>query len=213
MSDIEVIKYLRKKDTSTEENFQSPIHFGTKPCFVSAIRNSNLNNLEEQLIFGTDDYIVTWEDNEGNTVIDQSFRTNNKLIDYYNMRSIIYKDEKMYGDVSFDQTNLDISNKLNVQFGWDPSISIPDPDPNTIYFPSDRFSIPQDPGIEPDLFIGDPLGGYSKVRDDELWWIKSDNKSIKVLTKSTGVKHLGNSTITYSRVENLLDKTEETPEP
>ena len=204
--DVEIIKYIREKDSSESSGFKSPIYFGTKPRFISATRNSSLNNLEEQLIFGTDDYVVTYKDENDNTIIEQSFRTNNKFSDYYHMISTIYKDDTMYGDVGFDGTDLDISEKLGVHFGGEASEY---PDINAVYFPNDRFSIVDDPVFGPSLFIGDPLGGYNRARDDELWWVKGDNDKIKVLTKSTGVKHLGGSTLTYSRIENLLDNTSE----
>ena len=200
--ETQVVKYLRKKEN---DGFNSPITWlGSKPCFISPIRNSSLNNLEEQLILGTDNYLSTYEDNEGNVYVEQSFCTANLDIedsaDYYRLFSVIYKEPRMYGDIVFERDTLEISSEVNVVFGG------PDKDPytdvNTVYFLDNRFSFGDE---DNELIISDPLGGYVKTRQDDLYFVKEgQQKPLNVLTKITGTKNVGGAKVSYSKIYNHL---------
>ena len=201
--ETQVIKYLKKKQNDDLDH--SPITWlGSKPCFISPIRNSSLNNLEEQLILGTDNYLATYEDNDGNTHIEQSFCTVNlekeDSTDYYRMESIIYATPEMYGDVVFSKDGVEFAQNLNVIFG-DPT-RIPYTDVNSVYFINDRFTFDE----SNNLIISDPLGGYIKTREDKLYFIKEGQQPALILTKTTGTKNLAGTIVNYSRVENELTK-------
>lgn len=208
--ETQVIKYLRKRTGPNDSDFSSPINLGSKPCFISPTRNSGLNNLEEQLLLGTDNYLKTWEDDEGNTIIEQSFCTANldveKTKNYYKMKSIIYKEPIMYSDIAFEKNDFKIANTLDVVFGdrSDPEHD----DPYTVYFPIKRFHWRKDGTVDPPIYYGeliaeDSLGGYVKSRVDDLYLIK-DNEEDKtlILTKVTGTKQRGDTKVSYSKIYN-----------
>ena len=65
-----VIKYLRQK-TGNDNSFDTINWFGAEQRFVSALRNSNVNNLEEQYIIGTETYTLEYQDESENDIIDK----------------------------------------------------------------------------------------------------------------------------------------------
>ena len=71
--EAEVIRYLKRKSSS---GFESPTYLGAEQRFVSALRNSSVNNLEEQYILGTDTYIETYVDAQGNKIVETSYHIN-----------------------------------------------------------------------------------------------------------------------------------------
>lgn len=115
----QVIKYLRKKD-SDPNDFGDITWLGAEQRFVSPIRHSSLNNLEEQLIIGTDTYTITENDLVGNEVEEKYFCPLENATDitnarnYYLMRSITYKNGAGQ-HYSFDDTThtLVLSNYMN----------------------------------------------------------------------------------------------------
>ena len=88
--EAEVIRYLRRKSSS---GFESPTYLGAEQRFVGALRNSSVNNLEEQYILGTDTYIETYVDAQGNKIVETSYHINDaihSLTDYYKIISTTY---------------------------------------------------------------------------------------------------------------------------
>ena len=61
MSTQSVIKELRQK---TPSGFSSPVKIGADQRYISALLNSNVNNLEEQSILGVDCLTISWEEND-----------------------------------------------------------------------------------------------------------------------------------------------------
>ena len=88
--EAEVIRYLRRKSSS---GFESPTYLGAEQRFVGALRNSSVNNLEEQYTLGTDTYIETYVDAQGNKIVETSYHINDaihSLTDYYKIISTTY---------------------------------------------------------------------------------------------------------------------------
>jgi len=206
-----IVKYVRRKNGP--ESYDSPINFGTKPCFVSPIRNSHLNNLEEQILLGTDDYMITKEDSDGNIIIEQNFcaanlEFNPETKNYYKMISTIYQDVEMYSDVAFHGDALEFSDKLKDAVKFGDGIA-PYDDETTVYFINTDSENKKFDWGEDGININDPLGGYAKTREDQLYFVKDDSDNpLHVLTKITGVKNIGGMQVTYSNIVNYLKPSE-----
>lgn len=115
----EVIKYLRRKNSN---GFDTVSYFGAEQRFVSPIRNSSLNNLEEQFILGTDSYTEVYEDANENIIIEKNFYINNdaagaEFTDYYKLISTIYKQEGEGIDPYYTASNIDFINGNKVLYG------------------------------------------------------------------------------------------------
>ena len=118
MATAQVLKYLRRKAASGFDPIIS--YLGAEQRFVTPIRNSKLNNLEEQVIFGTDVYTLTWEDSDGNQIVEKSFCNTitdpSVTTDYYKIVTTIYKDPQSGDeDVRFDGTHFKIDIKTTEQ--------------------------------------------------------------------------------------------------
>lgn len=71
-SEAQIISMLRQK--SDNGNF-SPLYLGPEQRYIGALRKSNNNNIEEQLLLGVDRIITSW--NEGDTIREHiEFRDN-----------------------------------------------------------------------------------------------------------------------------------------
>lgn len=84
-------------------------YLGPEQKYVGALKNSNVNNLEEQYLMGVDSYTETWEDEDGNTIIETSFHKNNveheNAVDYYKLVSCIYKSGTTQDDQYYFEGN------------------------------------------------------------------------------------------------------------
>ena len=106
--EAEVIRYLKRKSSS---GFESPTYLGAEQRFVGALRNSNVNNLEEQYILGTDTYSETYVDEHGNKIVETSYHINDtihSLTDYYKIISTTYTNGIVNEDFFFDNNNLNL---------------------------------------------------------------------------------------------------------
>lgn len=180
----EVLRYLRRKDST---GFNEPITWlGAEQRFVGALRNSKVNNLEEQYVLGTDTYTVTYEDLDGNIIIEKSFCVTNADLedasDYYKVVTTIYNSESITNyDYRFENDGLFFENpNKDVTFG-DGTLIYPDIvglyclDPKTFAFNNQDFD------ISPSTF--------AITRKDELYFVKENEPDLLVLTKLTGFKY------------------------
>lgn len=180
----EVVKYFRRKSSS---GFNEPItYLGAEQRFVGALRNSGVNNLEEQFILGTDTYTETYTDTNGNQVIETSYHINDSthaLTDYYKIISVIYKNGSANEDFYFD-------NEI---------VKLPD-DPTEVLFGDGTTAYPnlnEVYGEKATTFIFDSNevkiypSSYTVIRKDELHYISNNGTNdLLVLTKTTGRKYL-----------------------
>lgn len=71
-SEVQIISMLKQKSDSGDFN---PLYLGPEQRYVGALRKSNNNNIEEQLLLGVDRIITSW--NEGDTIREHiEFRDN-----------------------------------------------------------------------------------------------------------------------------------------
>lgn len=196
-----VIRYLRRKGDS---NFEPVTWIGSEQRFVGPLRNSNINNLEEQYILGTDTYTEFYEDNSGNSVIEKSFCITNdnldNIINYYKMISVIYKNPIFKNDISFIDDELQMTNKYNdIVFG---NGSSEYPDVNSIYYlDADKYKFDQDGNLQLTSLSN---AEFAILREDKLYFIK-ENEQILVLTKITEGKSEDGKTVIREKIINSLN--------
>lgn len=98
----EVVKYFREKGTT---GFEPITYLGAEQRFVGPLRNSSVNNLEEQYLLGTDSYIEIYIDSDGNTVTERSFHKNDgdhaNATNYYKIVSYVYKEGIVAEDTDY----------------------------------------------------------------------------------------------------------------
>ena len=178
--EAEVIRYLRRKSSS---GFESPTYLGAEQRFVSALRNSNVNNLEEQYILGTDTYSETYVDEHGNKIVETSYHINDaihSLTDYYKIISTTYTNEIINEDFFFDNNSLKLPND-SVLFG-DGLTS--HPNENELYGESNKiFAIDNS---EMKIYPS----SYTTIKKEELHYISNNGATdLLVLTKTTGKRY------------------------
>ena len=176
----EVLRYLRRKDSS---GFEPITWLGSEQRFVGALRNSGVNNLEEQYVLGTDTYTVSYTDSEGNDIIEKSYCVTpsgslDGVTNYYKVITTIYNDGDPDAEYKFDGEALEFENTSNdVTFG-DGSTEYPNLESlyllnnETFEFFNDSFRINLPSSV---------------ARKDELYFIQSDGNPMLVLTKLTGI--------------------------
>ena len=181
--EAEVIRYLRRKSSS---GFESPTYLGAEQRFVGALRNSSVNNLEEQYILGTDTYSETYVDEQGNKIVETSYHINDTMhsvTDYYKIISITYTNEIINEDFFFDNNSLKLSNEIAL-FG-DGSTDYPNE--NELYGESNKIlSIDNS---EMKIYPS----SYTTIKKEELHYISNNGATdLLVLTKITGRKYEDN---------------------
>ena len=197
----EVLRYLRRKNPSQPDGFDPISWLGAEQRFVTPIRNSKLNNLEEQVIFGTDTYTITYEDADGNQIIEKSFcKTStdpSATTDFYKIETIIYKDPQVEdNDIRFDGTHFKIDINGIFLFG-DGSGTYPYPD--TLYCNDDNIAT-----FRNTTLVVTPTT-ISPIREDKLYFVKGGVDTL-ILTKYTGVKStLDGKLIIHERIVNAIN--------
>ena len=181
--EAEVIRYLRRKSSS---GFESPTYLGAEQRFVSALRNSSVNNLEEQYILGTDTYSETYVDEQGNKIVETSYHINDTMhsvTDYYKIISTTYTNGIINEDFFFDNDSLKLPND-SVLFG-DGSTSYPNE--NELYGESNKiFAIDNS---EMKIYPS----SYTTIKKEELHYISNNGATdLLVLTKITGKRYEDN---------------------
>ena len=195
----EVVRFIRQK---SENGFDAPItYLGAEQRFVGALRNSNINNLEEQYILGTDTITETYTDEDGNTIIEKSYHTiSGGRTNYYKVKTIIYKDGVVNQDFFFDEDILKLPNDPNENVFGDGSEDFPNI--NEIYFVNaDTFRLKEDGNI--DIYPST----FTTIREDKLYYITNNGQDeLLVLTKTTGRKYLddGAREVIRESIENHL---------
>lgn len=93
---LDIVKSLKRKTNGGYT--ESPVYLGAEQRFVSALRNSNNNNLEEQFLLGTDCLTSQWTSEDGNIHIVKEFyvqpndyeEKDDDNLESYRISSIIY---------------------------------------------------------------------------------------------------------------------------
>lgn len=112
-SEAQIISMLRQK--SDNGNF-SPLYLGPEQRYIGALRKSNNNNIEEQLLLGVDQIITSWnEDNVEREHIE--FRDNEDPDEtgYYILDSYTY--EEIFGTGNINEDTFIEDNALMFNTG------------------------------------------------------------------------------------------------
>ena len=205
MSDYnaEVIQYLKKKEKG---DYTVPlVWLGFDLCFIEAIRNSSLNNLEEQLIFGTDIYVKEYLDEEQNQITETHYcKTDNveEIPNHYVIKTTVFKEPETEGDeFIFKGNKLVASESVGVIFG--DSSSSEYPDENKLYLlNSDYFQIDDE---------NNKIKSYPDVnyitQKNELIYIQSDMSELLIAIKYSLERYTkDNKKIIYTYIENKVKK-------
>lgn len=193
-----VLRYLRRKNPS---GFDAISWLGAEQRFVTPIRNSKLNNLEEQVIFGTDTYTVTWEDNDGNQIIEKSYCNTSTdpsaTTEYYKVKTKIYKDPQTGNqDIRFDGETFKID--LNGIFLYGDG-SGTYPDLKALYINDNNIATFKNTSL-----VVTPTT-TAPIREDELYFVK-DGVDTLILTKVTGVRStLDGKLIIHEKIINAIN--------
>ena len=180
--EAEVIRYLRRKSSS---GFESPTYLGAEQRFVGALRNSSVNNLEEQYILGTDTYSEAYTDEQGNKIVETSYHINDAMhsvTDYYKIISITYSNGTINKDFFFDNNSLKLPNDSQVVLFGDGSIS--HPNENELYGENNKtFAIDNS---EMKIYPS----SYTTIKKEELHYISNNGATdLLVLTKIIGKRY------------------------
>lgn len=184
----EVIRYLRKKSS---EGFTEPItYLGAEQRFVNALRNSGVNNLEEQYIIGTDTYTESYLDDDGNSVVEKSFHINDaahSITDYYKLVTVTYKDGQENKDFYFDENQVSLPNdKKEVTYGTGDD---PYEDKSELYCVNGKTFVREGSNLK--IYPST----YTLIRTEDLYYIKDNGDTvIHVSQKSVGKRYTDNGT-------------------
>lgn len=196
MAVSKVIRYLRRKSA---DGFSEPItYIGAEQRFVEALRNSSVNNLEEQYIFGTDVQTVLEKDADGHMTKTKIYRIEGKgEPNYYKMVSTFYDSEMANTDFYFSGTGLYTPDTYE-EFGTVPNADAEDVVDSLICL--NRVIYQTDNEILRILPSSTAL-----VRKDELFFVRSGGQEIKVLTKEVWKYYEeGNKVTVTEKVTNHL---------
>lgn len=188
----DVVKYFRRKSS---EGFEPLTYFGAEQRYVTALSNSNTNNLEEQYLLGTDTYVQISFDEEENQIIEKFFKKDNSDKEYYKLVSIVYKIENQQNtDFYFEDDIFTICNRSE-DISYDSSEK--EFDFNNVNYVT---------------FIIDEYGeGYMEVfpnnytisQIDTLYYVNKNKESIYVARKVTDKKVTSDGkTIVRETIEN-----------
>lgn len=199
----EVVRYLRRKN---DGGFDAPTYLGAEQRFVGALRNSSINNLEEQYILGTDTYTETYTDADGNEVVEKSYHINDaahSLTGYYKLVTKNYKNGIMNEDFFFDGNQMKLPNDTSeVIFGDGEELY---PDIHEVYCVNETTFIE-----DGDILKVFP-SSYTVIRTEDLYYITSNGTStVHVLGKIVGRKYVddGKREVVRESITNYLTTTE-----
>ena len=194
----EVIKYLKQKQGDMKVPL---VWLGFEPYFIEAISNSSLNNLEEQLVFGTDSCTLNYLDEEENDITEIHYcQTDdvNEVPNHYKIKITVYKNPMVDSDdFELKDDYLEMDEKLGVVFG---EAGTEYPDINGLYLLDEKFFNIDNNG---------DLGSYPDVnfivQRNELIYIDSDFNEIPIAVKDSLVEYTkDNKKITSTYIKNKL---------
>lgn len=197
MASANIIKYLKRKKSG---GYEEPVNIGAEQRFVTALRGTNNNNLEEQNILGSDCITTSYWKNSVLYEI-REFRDSSRTSNYYVMKSQVYNDTAM--------TSFSI---LNTTVQWVEDV---------LQFTSDRaqfesngtlltikgdasFDLSSGTLIIAEKSDSDTEEGTYLVRQDILYYINSSGNEVKVSTKKTFETVEDGKTVTKYIITNHL---------
>lgn len=95
---MEVIKQIKTKSSS---GYSSPTYLGAEQRFVGALRQCNLDNLEEQSLLGVDCVTTEyWQSADNAHIIIKEFHDGSQSTNYYKLETTIYEDKFINSNIT-----------------------------------------------------------------------------------------------------------------
>lgn len=189
-----VLKFLKRKKTGS--TYSDNIYFGAEQRFVSALRGTSNNNLEEQNILGMDCIITSeWEDTT--RIETKEFRNEELVTGYYILKSQIFNESS---DSSFRENELFFTSDLiNFQGEY---LHI---ESDEAKFNDNENSVVIPSNLGTNVSIIAEIGeDFKIIRIDTLYYKNKNSELIKVSEKTTYEKKDNGKTITKSIIVNNL---------
>lgn len=192
MASVNILKYLKRKKSGT---YESPVYIGTDQRFITAIRGTSNNNLEEQNLLGLDCIKTSYWENT--TLCTRTeFRSESKTNEFYFLETREYNaaaNGQIFGDtVQFD-TDLIYFENVDVVIESDKS-----------YFEGEAVVIPSDLQNAEVITLSLEDEGFKKTREDHLYYRNKNNVDIEVSIKTTYKKEENGITTVKSIITNQL---------
>ncbi|MBQ8206350.1 MAG: hypothetical protein IJZ77_02715 [Bacilli bacterium] len=197
MASINILKYLKRKKSGS---YETPIYIGAEQRFISALRGTNNNNLEEQSILGLD--CITTSYWEGTTFYERKeFHNGTKTNGFYILESRFYN---AAADSQFLENMVQFSTD-QIYFAENDTLLVIESDEAEFESQTNTVSIPQ--AINKDDSSNLPETDedeFRKSREDVLYYKNASNTLIEVSMKTTWEKEADGVTTTKSIIENKL---------
>lgn len=183
MAKANVVKFLKRKING---NYEEAVHIGAEQQFVSALRNSNNNNLEEQTLLGLDCVETgAWIGTVYHVV--KEFHDGSKTKGFYLLDSLIYNavsDSQIAGEeIQFNSNVVSIDGEFLVIQSEEASITGALDEEQILYVPqnfSSSLAVVNLNALDVD--------GFTKIQEDTLKYRKSETEDIVISTKTTWQK-------------------------
>lgn len=177
---LDIVKSLKRKTNGGYT--ESPVYLGAEQRFVSALRNSNNNNLEEQFLLGTDCLTSQWTGEDGNTYIVKEFyvqpddheEKDDDNLESYRISSIVYGEALVVQSFFFYDEDF-VSNAKDTNFNKE-----------ELVFEDNKYGIYS---YGDDSNISIVSKDYFVIRKDTLQWVNASGEIIDVLTKTVSYRY------------------------
>lgn len=200
MATVNVLKYLKRKKSG---KYDDPVvYIGAEQRFVSPMRGSNNNNLEEQNILGVD-FIATshWDANGTTLITRQEFRNDATVSEYYVLE--IYKYNAPGGGGEFTDNEL-ILNSNKIYFK-DIGMVIEDDQAEfqngTI---NNQVIIPVEGQNDSGTINPSEQSGYIKTEEEFLYYINKSGTKILISSKALYKKEENGTTYIKSVISKAV---------
>ena len=195
MASAKILKFLKRKiDSGT---YGEDLYFGAEQKFVSALRGTSNNNLEEQSILGMDCIVTASWDNT-NYIEVREFRNENVTTGYYILETTVFNAS---ADSSFRGSEIFFTSD-SINFSDDALLI----ESREALFDDLQKSvvIPQNLGGSTSIISEEEPGeGFKKTRTDILFFQGKSGK-IQISEKTTYEKKTESTTITKAVIKNTL---------
>lgn len=204
MASTNILRFFKRK---IADNYEEPIYLGAEQRFITALRGSNHNNLEEQFLLDVDKIVVSqWL---GTTLKETTeFHDGTKTNGYYILESSHYgaaaDSQWMYDGIQFAYEFITFQKPdpvLQEQYGNVLEIKSNEADftdNNTTLSVRQKFEKDDTPDSELDS------EGFRKVKDEILYYKNSKDELITVSTKTIKEKEENGITTTKSVIKSSL---------
>lgn len=193
MASANILKYLKRKVSGS---YETPVYIGAEQRFVTALRGSKNNNLEEQSILGLE--CIETSHWEGTVLYERKeFHDGSRVNDYYILES---KNYRAGTEIRFINNLIQI---VSDTFSFDGTTFLIQNDSANFIDNNTTLSLPANlnEGLDEDLIDEE---GFIKTKEEILYYKNKNDIIIEVAIKITKEKELDGVTTIKSYIENKL---------